>query len=628
MTKVEHLQAIKDADRAYYEQDNPVMTDVAYDELRRSYIEQYGANDLNYVPGAPSAAFAPFHHPYPVTSLAKIKMDTEDSEKELTKWRKKLSPIVLEPKYDGLTVVAYPQKDGIFKFVTRGSGTDGETLPNFISFYEESYSGSCSYPIRGEVMLRKQDFAEIQADQKLRGEEPFKNIRNAAAGILRSKERSPYIDKLVYICYDVLGVDWPEVRKLMYIAENTPFKATSHTDTYVIDTPNEYIWKRCRHILDFTGQEYPLDGVVIKTMQDGALAKYGMTGHHPNNAVAVKPEKQVFMTILRNIEFGVGRTKITPVAIFDPVTIDDTEVTRASIHNKDYFDEMQLCKGDTVYVYKSNEIIPQIDSVIHNGGEPFKWPEPEDNSTEQLIRDIMHMASKPVLDIKGLSEKTIRKIVKAYPEAIKKYGHNILFYLDAEDYAVLDGMGEKSAEKIDKQITALRNDGARIPSWMSALCIPGIGAHVGEILEKNFMSFIIFKSYLVDTPKAEKITYLTQIDCIGLETAKILANEAFTNACTALEECVTPIWKYTQKKDTNKNDSDSWITGKNFALTGKMEHPRSYYEEIIRSNGGNVQSSVNSKTDYLIIVDINSDSTKAKKARKLGIKLISPSKID
>ena len=200
MMRAEHLEAIKTADKAYYEDDKPNLSDAAYDELRNDYIEKYGSADLDYTPGSVSEGFASFHHPIPVTSLAKIKAG---ETAKLHKWREKLSPVVLEPKYDGLTVVAYPQKDGSYKFVTRGSGTDGEVLPNFMSRYEgtDQVLDGESKVIRGEVMLRKATFKDIQADQRRRGEEPFKNIRNAAAGILRSKERSRYLDMLTYVCY-------------------------------------------------------------------------------------------------------------------------------------------------------------------------------------------------------------------------------------------------------------------------------------------------------------------------------------------------------------------------------------------------------------------------------------------
>ena len=620
MTREEHLAAIKQADRTYYENDNPLLSDAAYDELRKSYIEQYGSTDLDYTPGAVTEGFQPFHHPVPVTSLAKIKDGETD---KLHKWREKLSPIVLEPKYDGLTVVAYPQKDGSYKFVTRGSGTDGEVLPNFISKYEgkDQAFDEEMHVIRGEVMLTKEAFREIQNDQIARDEEPFRQIRNAAAGILRSKERSRYIDKLVYICYDVVGWDVSEKRKLDYIQHNTPFAATMCSDDYIIDTPDEYIWGRAKTIFQDVGKELPLDGIVMKTQKEGSLAELGSTGHHNNNAIALKPAKQIFETTLRDIEFSIGRTKITPVAIFDPVIIDDTEVTRASIHNKDYFNEMALCEGDTIFVYKSNEIIPQIDSVIHNGGKEFQWPNVEIDKDEVLVRDIMHLVSKPVLDIKGFSEKTARKLVKGgFVE-----NRNDIFELNVAELSRIDGLGKVSAQKIVDQLDA-RKDLLPFPRFMKALCLPGIGAHVGEAIQNEFPSLGDFNEMLYsdETSAQQKLDRLKLIDGIGPETATVIEGPDFSEAFFQFNQHIRSIrWDYQEKPREGAK-----LAGKSFVLTGKMEHPRSYYEDLIQKAGGTVQSAVSSKTDYLVIADTSSTSSKAQKARKLGTKLISPKELE
>lgn len=617
MTREEHLAAIKQADKAYYEKDNPLLPDTVYDELRKSYIDTYGPEDLDYTPGAVSEGFQPFHHIIPISSLAKVKADEPE---KLHAWREKLSPIVLEPKYDGLTVVAYPEGDA-YKFVTRGSGTDGEVLPNFISKYEgggQVLDSKENHIIRGEVMLTKKAFERIREEQKVHGEEPFKNIRNAAAGILRNKERSPYIDELTYICYDVIGWDVSEKRKLDYIRNNTPFTATKCSDDFVIETPDAYIWEQAKKMYELVGEELPLDGIVVKSQKDGSLAELGSTGHHPNNAVALKPSKEVKETTLLDIEFSVGRTKITPVAIFEPVEIDGTKVTRASIHNKDYFDEMKLCKGDTVFIFKSNEIIPQIDSVVHNGGEPFVWLNDAIDGNDVLVRDIMHMVSKPVLDIKGFSEATARKLVES--GTVKS--RNDILELTVQDIAKLEGLGEKSATKIVEQLQE-RKAGVAFPRFMRALCVPGIGAHVGEAIESEFGNGMVFWSLLKNGKvSAEK---LETIDGIGPETASVLMSKEFIDAFDALASHVVI---ETPKKEEDLGWRASAFAGKNFVLTGKMPLPRSHYEGVIKKAGGNVQSAVNSKTDFLVIADVNSTSTKAKKARELGTELISPEQLE
>ena len=627
MTRAEQLQAIKDADKAYYEQDQPTMSDAAYDELRRDYIAQYGTADLDYTPGAVSAGFRPFHHPLPVTSLAKIKDGELD---KLAQWLTKLAPVVLEPKLDGLTVVAYPQADGTYQFVTRGSGTEGEILPNFISRYEGRFAEAATgqWAIRGEVLLTQAAFAQIKADQQARGEEPFKQIRNAAAGILRNKERSRYIDRLTYICYDVLGWDVGEQEKLAYIKEHTPFQANICSEAFAAEMEAEAL-QQAIHVTYEQGQaQWPCDGVVIKTLQEGSLAAYGGTDHHPNNAVAWKPAKQLFATTLRDIEFSVGRTKITPVAIFDPVIIDDTEVTRASIHNKDYFDEMALCKGDTVYVYKSNEIIPQIDSVVHNGGEPFVWPEAADTAVDVTIRNIMHLVSKPVLNIKGFSRATAEKICAAFPALTQEQGAYVIFYLTEADFAALPGFAAKSAANLYSQLAERRQNGVEAGRYFRALCLPGIGAHVGEALEEYFPDAQALQTFLTAADKTaeEKQAELMAIDGIGPETASVLTSEAFQTADARLRACLPLLWSQ-PFAEASADAPTGAAAGKNFVLTGKMPEPRSFYEEKIKAAGGNVQSGVNGKTDYLVIADTRSTSSKVQKARELGTQLIAPEEL-
>ena len=609
MDKERWLNAIKEADKAYYELDSPIISDNDYDTLRNGYIEKYGDNDLNYVPGKAVGEFIPFKHPIPVISLAKIKAGDVDG---LEKWFNKLQRVALEPKLDGLTVVAYPGKikDSSFTYVTRGSGVEGEILPNVSDKLRLAKTNDCKYPIRGEVYLDEEDFEKIKADQIERGEQPFKQIRNAAAGILRSKERSRYINYLKFCCYDVIGLDKSEDAKIAYIVDYTPFEDINMTSMF--DSQECSATDLNKFIYDFyklCKNQYPIDGIVIKPMRDNTLKEFGMTGHHPNNAVAWKPAKEVYETTLRGMQFSIGRNKITPVAIFNPVEIDNTSITRASLHNKDYFDEMKLCIGDTLYIFKSNEIIPQIDSYVHNGGTPIKWM--EDTSTDmdkmKLIRDIEFLAKKDVLDIETLSIKTAKKIV----DILNPYDVYDIFKYSKEDFMKLDGFAEKSAEKLFQNIQDSRNN-VDLPHFFKALCIEGIGLHVGEAIGKKYGSMYNFMVAYKES--------FENIEGIGPKMDAILHDNKTFNNIMKLRQYIIPL-DYVQKESVSNNNN---IADKNFVLTGKAPKPRSYYENLIIENGGRIQFSVNAKTNYLIIADVNSTSSKAKKARELGITLISP----
>ena len=609
MDKEQWLNAIKEADKAYYELDSPIISDSDYDTLRNGYIEKYGDNDLNYVPGKVVGEFISFKHPTPVISLAKIKARDVDG---LEKWFNKLQRIALEPKLDGLTVVAYPgkTKDSPFTYVTRGSGVEGEILPNVSDKLRLAKTNDCKYPIRGEVYLDAEDFEKIKADQIKRGEQPFKQIRNAAAGILRSKERSRYINYLKFCCYDVIGLDKSEDTKIAYIVDYTPFENIGMTSMFDFQKQSATgLNKAIYDFYKFCKSLYPIDGIVIKPMRDNTLKEFGTTGHHPNNAVAWKPAKEVYETTLRGMEFSIGRNKITPVAIFDPVEIDNTSITRASLHNKDYFDEMKLCIGDTLYIFKSNEIIPQIDSYIHNGGTPIKWM--EDTSADmdkiKLIRDIEFLAKKDVLDIETLSIKTARKIV----DTLNPYDVYDIFKYSKEDFMKLDGFAEKSAEKLFQNIQDSRNN-VDLPHFFKALCIEGIGLHVGEAIGKKYGSMHNFMAAYKES--------FENIEGVGPKMDAILHDDKTFNNIMKLGQYIIPL-DYTQKESISNNNN---IADKNFVLTGKAPKPRSYYENLIIENGGRIQSSVNAKTNYLIIADVNSTSSKAKKARELEIILISP----
>ena len=176
------LKKIQDADKAYYDDDNPIMSDRDYDKIRSLFIQQYGDKDLDYVPGNIKKELKPFHHTSNINSLFKVK---QTEQEELMKQIKKLSPVVLELKLDGLTIVAYP--DG--KYVTRGNGTDGEILLHFPERYHHNTS---EYPIRGEAFLKKSDFEEINKQREEEGLPLFANARNASAGILRRLDKSMY----------------------------------------------------------------------------------------------------------------------------------------------------------------------------------------------------------------------------------------------------------------------------------------------------------------------------------------------------------------------------------------------------------------------------------------------------
>lgn len=634
MTREEHLAAIKKADREYYELDNPVLADEEYDALRRSYIDKYGAEDLNYVPGSAAGDFDKFSHPHPVTSLSKWTKGV-DSEADLVKKVAELWPVVIQPKYDGLTVVAYPNADGSCRFVTRGlGGRIGEVLPNFISRYEGAGVNNSGYAVRGEVYITQENFAKMNAELTAQGEEPMKNMRNAAAGILRRKERSPFVDYLSYVCYEIPGEDITPLAARKIIAGQTAFTATDMQELTDADNSLQAIEN---YYASLKGQNIPIDGIVIKSCQENSLAKFGYTAHHPRNGFAYKALSEKFVTVVRDVIWQMGRRKATPVAVVDPVEIDGATVTRASLHNAAMIKELGIKIGATVEIHKANEIIPQITRVLKEGtgeislavcpscGQPLEEVNGQQFCVnpacdERLAQDIAFVGSKDVLNIDGLSIETARKMV-AYAKTqtpAAELSYTLLFTFTVEMIESLEGFARKSAEKLYGNIqTARQNVG--LPRFIKALCLPGIGSDVGKILADNFgdLSNLADKIAAAENPQE----MLQEINGIGPKTAEILTAESFMMAVRQLEQYVS-IAPYVPVT-TPAGD----YAGKIFVLTGKMAQPRSYYVELIESAGGKEGKAVSSKTDYLVIQDVNSTSSKAVKAREVGTKLISPEEL-
>ena len=639
MTRKEHLAAIKQDDHEYYDLDNPTLSDAEYDELRRSYIDQYGAEDLNYVPGNVTDGFEKFRHPTPVTSLGKWTKGV-DSEEDLKTQIEKLWPVEVQPKYDGLTVVAYPQPDRSYKFVTRGLGGEiGEVLPNFIPVYEFAHvkDGAPLYPIRGEVFITPENFKRLNAALEADGEEPMKNMRNAAAGLLRRKERSPHLNLLSYIVYDVPGKDMTPEQVRNYISESTTiFKVT---DSFSYDSVDKTI-KGIEELYATinTLQPYPIDGMVIKSCREGSLGKFGYTGHHPKNAVAWKPGRTVFTTVIRDVIWQMGRSKATPVAIVDPVEIDGATVTKASLHNAEQIKKLGLKIGAKVTIYKANEIIPQIGEVLEPGdkdivldvcpacGGQLKTINGQQfctnpDCTERIAQNIAFLGQKDVLDIPGLSIQTARKIVDEHWTAAKDLKQNVIFELKTHHLRMLPGFADKSAQKLYDAIQGARKN-VELPRFIKAMCIPGIGNDVGKKLADEYKGDMDFLISMAIRCRDTKPDYFTTIKGIGPKVSETLVSEDFAEAYFALKKYVT-IAPY-QKQEAPAGE----FVGKVFVLTGKMAHPRSYYVEKIEAAGGKEGSTVNSKTDYLVIQDVNSQSSKAKKARELGTALISPEELE
>ena len=641
MTKSEHLAAIQQADKEYYELDNPSMTDAEYDELRRSYIEQYGTEDLDYVPGNASEDFEKFRHPTPVISLEKWTKG-KDEEKDLRAKIEKLWPVEIQPKFDGLTVVAYPNADGSCKFVTRGGGDVGEVLPNFIPEYEGAGINNSDYAIRGEVFITPENFERLNAALVADGEESKKSIRNIASGLVRRKDRSPYLDLLSFVVYDLPGQDMTPAEMRKIVGEQTKF---TFADGYSFETVDEVIEGVERIHDDILSLGiYPVDGMVIKSCQQNSGYRFGSTAHHVRNAVAWKTieAQEEFETTLIDVIWQMGKKKATPVGVIEPTNIDGATVNRVTLNNAAWIKERGIKLNSRIAVRRSGHVIPNFVRVIEPGNKDIVLdvcpacggPLEEINGqqfcinpdcSERIARNIAFMASKDVLDINGLSIETARKLVdhwkKGHPG--ERFNQNIIFRTSVKDFEQLEGFGERSALKI-RQAIVRRQTNVELPRFIKACCIPGLGIDIGKKLADHFGSLENMEEELDPSKNYLGYEKLKAIKGIGPVVAeKIACDDAFWNAVDALKQFVT-IAPYQKEESVVVGD----FVGKVFVLTGKGPQSRSYYENLIVEAGAKVGKAVNSKTDFLVMADVNSTSSKAKKARELGTELISYEKLE
>ena len=602
------LQKIKNADIAYYDNDNPIMSDEDYDNLRNEFITHFGKKELDYISGHIKKGLKPFKHPTNINSLDKIKFYEKE---KLNKTIKKLYPVVLELKLDGLTIVAYPNGE----FVTRGNGSNGEVLNNFPC--EPNHS---EYPIRGEAFLTQSDFEWINEQQKKQNQPLFANARNAAAGILRRLDKSPYLDKIQFLAYDVIGYDKSELDKLKYIEENTSFNTVSYllpncsSDRIIIYIEQMY--------QDNINKDIPIDGIVVKSNIEHSLEKSGSTVHHPLNAFAYKAQDEAKTTIIRDIKWQVGKECITPIAIFDPIQLEGTTVSQATLSNAGIAEYFDFHIGDTIMVIKSNKIIPKITQKIQSSdgeklttpstcpscGQPLTKQNTNTNSYNlictndtckgKLVSRIEYMFSKKNINVKGLSEQTIIKLIdKGFVNKPTD-----IFNLTLQQIKQLDGFAEKSSQNLFNEIKSVKE--LPLEVFISSIGFIDIGINVGKLLAHTFHSYD--KLYAILTTKSD----LTFIDGIGEKAAKKLISDKFISEMEELRKYITPI--------------DNEIETKNlsFVITGTLSKPRTEYINLIEAKGYKVTGTVTKKTNYLVMNDKTSTSTKANKARRLNIPII------
>jgi DNA ligase (NAD+) len=643
--EIEKLRAeIEHHNELYYKHAKPEISDYEYDQLvlrlrqleSQLDAEERGESPLDKVgsditPGAETIA-----HKQRMYSL-----DNTYSANELKDWIVKLATdlgffpaLCTELKIDGFSINLYYEKGVMQYATTRGDGIVGEVVTNNIKVIKAiPQKINYTYPIeiRGEIYMPVKEFLKLNEQRRSNEEKPFANPRNAAAGSIKLKNTEEVKNRnLSAIFYGVGYCENLPVQKqseFLDWLDSLGFPTTKHR---CVCNSYEEVQKFCdewedkRHSLPFE-----IDGIVVKVDDFALQRKLGYTAKSPKWAVAYKFKPEIKETRLIEVQYQVGRTgAVTPVAILEPVYISGSTVSRATLHNEDEIRRLDLYEGDSVLLIKSGEIIPKILQVIPEkrkpGAKPVSFPErcpacgsPLQKDEEgaihycsnvacpaQLQRRIEHFASRDAMDITGLGESLIAKLL----ENKLISGIADLYRLDYDKLAHLEHFGTKSAQNLKNAIEASKD--RNFDRVLYALGIRYVGTVTARYLAEYFGD--------IDSLRNASLESLSQVPEVGEKVAlSIKAWFSLPENIKLIEELRAQGINFTYRRAQVSNV----LTGKTFLITGTLPHySRKEMEELIQSNGGRIVSGVSSNLDYLIVGDKpGSKLTKAEKIPTIKI---------
>ena len=631
----ELTELLNEAGRAYYQESREIMSNLEYDRLYDELVSLEKETGI-VMAGSPTqnvgyevlSELPKEVHPYPMLSLDKTKEVTA-----LQDWLKDKDGII-SWKIDGLTIVLTYRDGKLFKAVTRGNGEIGEVVTaNARTFknipLEIPFKGELV--LRGEACIRYSDFEKINetiedTDSK------YKNPRNLCSGSVRqlnseiTSKRN--VNFLAFTLVSAEGMDFDLRREQFDWLVQQGFEVVEHKTVDSSSVQEAVDWF-AHHV---EGSDIPSDGLVLILDDIKYGASLGTTSKFPRDAIAFKWRDEIRETTLKEIEWSASRTGlINPVAIFEPVELEGTTVSRASVHNISIVKELQLGIGDTIQVYKANMIIPQIAENLTRSSAleiPDTCPVcgqeaviKKDNDVEVLfcvnpdcpakqIKSLTHFVSRNAMNIDGLSEATLEKFVSL--GFVKEPAD--LFRLERfrDEITSMEGFGEKSFENLQAAAaTASHTTPARL---LYSLGISNIGAANARVIAKAYKN----KWEDIQNAAADQ---LTEIEGIGDIMAAGYV-EFFRDP--ANQQKVADLLQQLTLDESFEETEQKGYAGKTFVITGSLNHyeNRDAMKAEIEAGGGKVAGSVSKKTDYLINNDIESGSSKNKKAKELGIPII------
>lgn len=648
--RIEDLkEEINKHNKAYYEEDNPTISDFEYDELFRElkkleelYPEYATADSPTQKVGSKtSEKFKEIKHKYRLYSL-----DNSNNFNDLKHWYERIQKeypnetiqAVSELKIDGLAC-ALSYKNGILTMgATRGDGIVGEVITDNIkqiSNIPQKLKNTINIEIRGEVYMPVSSFEKLNLQQRENGAKEFANPRNAAAGSLRQDNAEITAKRdLKFFAYAAVFPDGnsPETHfEILKLLKEEGFtvneNAKLHTSVKSIEEYCKY-WETERQKLD-----YATDGIVVKINDVHKQTELGYTARAPKWATAFKFPPEEIETELLGIELSVGKTgALTPVALLTPVKLAGTIVKRASLHNFDEISRLKINIGDKVIIKKAAEIIPKVirkanlddqrestyptpqtcpccgAQLVQPEGEVILYCSNNKTCPAQIKGKIEFWCSKEGMDIDGLGESIVDDAVDK--GIIKDIAD--IYSLDENKLMQLDLIKEKSAQNLLKSINESKS--RPLKRFLTALSIKLVGKETAELIANEFLT--------LDKVKNATIEQLTVIDGVGNKVAQSVFEYFQDEENIKLIEKLNSLGVIPQNADT-ETISDKF-KNMTFVITGTLSRPRSDFENLIKSFGGKISSSVSKKTSYLLCGD--NPGSKFDKATSLGVIILDENK--
>ncbi|WP_347023349.1 NAD-dependent DNA ligase LigA [Bacteroides eggerthii] len=637
----------------YYVLNTPEISDKEFDDMMRElqdlekeHPEYQDENSPTMRVGSDlNKNFTQVTHKYPMLSLGNTYSENEvtDFYDRVKKALNEDFEICCELKYDGTSISLTYENGKLVRAVTRGDGEKGDDVTDNVKtirtiplvLHGNNYPEH--FEIRGEILMPWEVFEELNREKEAREEPLFANPRNAASGTLKLQNSAIVASrKLDAYLYYLLGEELPcdGHYENLQTAAGWGFKISEHTKkTHSLEEVFEYIryWDTERKNLPVA-----TDGIVLKVNSMRQQKSLGFTAKSPRWAIAYKFQAERALTRLNRVTYQVGRTgAITPVANLDPVQLSGTIVKRASLHNADIIEGLDLHIGDMVYVEKGGEIIPKITGVdkdargmligekvkfithcpecgsklVRYEGEAAHYCPNETACPPQIKGKIEHFISRKAMNIDGLGPETVDTFYRL--GLIKDTAD--LYQLTAEDIKNLDRMGEKSAENIIKGIKASKE--VPFERVLFALGIRFVGETVAKKIAKSFNN--------IEELENADLEKLTSIDEIGEKIAQSILIYFSSPLNVNLIERLKSAGLQLYRKEEDLNEYTDKLAGQSIVISGVFtHHSRDEYKDLIEKNGGKNVGSISTKTSFILAGE-NMGPSKLEKAHKLGIKIIS-----